>query len=296
MEDAPPKKDIEVKVPKKIKVPFPHRLAKALKETQFGKFMEVVKNLQVAVPFTELITQIPSYTKYMKDILTKKRTFDDVETIAFTAECRALLKNKSPPKLKVPGSFSIPSTIDTYTIDKALFDLGTSVNVMSYSICDKLNMGVLKCTSVTLQMVDRSIKCLLGVLADVPVKVGKFFIPVDFIVLDKAEDAQIPIILGRPFLQTVGAVIDVKNKVTYNLNSAMKSLMLEESCYSVDVLNIIDGVIEDSITRSLAKDHLEALLLLESFVGDDEIGWEEVDTLRVIWMEKSYHWRKAHNL
>ncbi|XP_074314466.1 uncharacterized protein LOC141649680 [Silene latifolia] len=147
----------------------------------------------------------------MKDILTKKRTFDDVETIAFTAECTALLKNKSPPKLKDPGSFSISCTIGTYTIDKALCDLGASMSVMPYSICDKLNMGVLKCTSVTLQMADRSIKCPLGVLQDVSVKVGKFLIPVDFIVLDMAEDAQIPIIFGRPFLHTARAVIDVKN-------------------------------------------------------------------------------------
>jgi len=116
VEEATPKKEVEIKVPEKVQVPFPHRLAKAHKETQFGKFMEVVKNLQVTVPFTELITQISSYTKFMKDILTKKRTFDDIEVIAFTAECSALLQNKSPPKLKDPGSFSIPCTIGTYFV------------------------------------------------------------------------------------------------------------------------------------------------------------------------------------
>ncbi|XP_074278492.1 uncharacterized protein LOC141602081 [Silene latifolia] len=110
-------------------------------------------------------------------------------------------------------------------------------------------MGVLKCTSATLQIADRSIKCPLGVLEDVPVKVGKFFIPVDFIDLEMAEDAQIQIILGRPFLHAASAVSDVKN--------------------------------EDSIPRSLAKVPLEVLLLLESFAGDDEIGCEEVDALDV---------------
>ncbi|XP_074265601.1 uncharacterized protein LOC141588042 [Silene latifolia] len=115
------------------------------KDSQFVKFMEVIKNLQVTVLFTELITQIPSYTKCMKDILTKKMTFDKVETIAFTAEVSALLQNKSPPKLKDPGSFSIPCTIGNYQIDKALCDLGASVSVIPYSIYVKLNMGVLKC-------------------------------------------------------------------------------------------------------------------------------------------------------
>ncbi|XP_074305070.1 uncharacterized protein LOC141640005 [Silene latifolia] len=227
----------------------------------------------------------------MKDILTRKRTFDNVETIAFTAECSALLQNKSPPKLKDPCSFSIPCTIGTYTIDKALCDLGASVSVMPYSICERLNMDVLKCTSVTLQMADRSIKRPLGVLQDVLVKVGKFLIPVDFIVLDIAEDSQIPIILGRPFLHTAGAVIDVKNgkltlevgddKVTYNLNNAMKSSMLEESCYFLEVLDVVDIIVDDSLPRSLSKDPLEALLLFESFSGDGDIGSEEIDALEV---------------
>ncbi|XP_074298911.1 uncharacterized protein LOC141629889 [Silene latifolia] len=243
--------------------------------------MEVVKNSQVTVPFTELITQIPSYTKFMKDTLTRTRTFDNVETIAFTAECSALLQNKSPPKLKDPGSLSIPCTIGTYTIDKALCNQGASVSVMPYSFCESLNMGVLKCTNATLQMADRYIKRLLGVLEDVPVKVGKFFIPVEFIVLDIAEDSQIPIILGRPFLHTAGVVIDIKNgkltlevgddKVTYNLNNAMKSPMLEESCYFLEVLDVVDVIVDESLPRSLSKDHLEALLLLKSFSGDGDI-------------------------
>ncbi|XP_074304270.1 uncharacterized protein LOC141638985 [Silene latifolia] len=153
---------------------------------------------------------VPSYAKFMKDILTRKRSFNEVETIAFTEECSALLQSKSPPKLKDPGSFSIPCTIGTHVIDKALCDLGASVSVMPYSVCEKLNMGHLKVTNVTLQMADRKVKRPLGVLEDVPVKIGKLFIPVDFIVLDMAEDTQIPIILGRPFLHTTGAIIDVK--------------------------------------------------------------------------------------
>ncbi|XP_074297199.1 uncharacterized protein LOC141627897 [Silene latifolia] len=120
-------------------------------------------------------------------------------------------------------------------------------------------MGVLKYTSVTLQMADRSIKCLLGVLEDVPVKVGA--------VID-VKDGKLTLEVGD-------------DKVTYNLNSAMNSPMLEESCYPIEVLDIVDVVIENSIPRSLAKDPLETLLLLESFAVDDEIGCEEVDALEV---------------
>ncbi|XP_057532890.1 uncharacterized protein LOC130810779 [Amaranthus tricolor] len=129
---------------------------------------------------------------------------------AFTEQCSALLQNKSLPKLKDPGSFSIRCHIGTLFIDKALCDLGASVSVMPFSVCSKLKMGDLKVTNITLQMADRSVKYPLGILEDIPVRVGKFYIPVDFVVLDMEEDRQISIILGRPFLHTAGAVIDVK--------------------------------------------------------------------------------------
>ncbi|XP_021856756.2 uncharacterized protein [Spinacia oleracea] len=109
-----------------------------------------------------------------------------------------------------------------------------------------LNMGKLKCTQITLQMADRSIKYPLGILEDVPVRVRKFYIPVDFVVLDMEEDSQIPIILGRPFLCTAGAVIDVKSgsltlsvgddTFTFNLTNALKSPMLENTCCRIDIV------------------------------------------------------------
>ncbi|XP_074356413.1 uncharacterized protein LOC141696126 [Apium graveolens] len=201
--------------------------------------MTLVKNLEVTVPFTDLISQVPSYAKFLKDILTKKLSFGEVETIAFTEECSAILQNKSPPKLKNPGSFSIPCHLGALFIDNALCDLGASVSVMPLSIFQKLNMGELKYTQMTLQMADRSIKYPLGILEDVPVRVGKFYIPVDFVVLDMEEDSQIPIILGRPFLCTTGAVIDVKSgtltlsvgddNITFTLAFALKSPLLENT-------------------------------------------------------------------
>ncbi|XP_074282814.1 uncharacterized protein LOC141607363 [Silene latifolia] len=141
-----------------IKVPLLEHLNNTKVEQQFGKFLEVVKNHQVTVPFIELITHVPSYAKFMKDILTRKRSFNEVETIVFSEECSALLQSKSPPKLKDPGSFSIPCTIGTHVIYKALCDLGASVSVMPYSVCEKLNMEHLKVTNVTLQMADRTVK------------------------------------------------------------------------------------------------------------------------------------------
>ncbi|XP_074290685.1 uncharacterized protein LOC141617390 [Silene latifolia] len=155
---------------------------------------------------------------FLREILSKKRSFDEVETVVFTHECYAALQANSPPKFKDPGSFSIPCTIGPLTIDNALCDLGVSVSVMPYKICNQLKMTKLKCTNMTIQLPDRSIKHHMGILEDVPVKIGKFFIPVDFVVIDIAEDSRVPIIIGRPFLHTVGAVIDVRHgSLTFNI-------------------------------------------------------------------------------
>ena len=154
---------------------------------------------------------MPAYAKFLKEMLSNKRKLEEYGTIALTEECSAILQNKLPEKLKDPGSFSIPCALGNIQISKALCDLGASVSLIPLSICKKLQMGDPKPTSMSLQLADRSIKHPVGIIEDVPLKVGKLFIPVDFVVLDMEEDRQIPIILGRPFLATAGAIIDVKN-------------------------------------------------------------------------------------
>ena len=75
-----------------------------------------------------------------------------------TEDCTAILQNKLPPKLKDPGSFNIPCTIGNCYFDKTLCDLGASINLMPFFVFKKLSLGEPKATTVTLQLVDRSIK------------------------------------------------------------------------------------------------------------------------------------------
>ncbi|KAI4331747.1 hypothetical protein L6164_016705 [Bauhinia variegata] len=88
-----------------IKVPFPQRLRKQQDEKQFSKFLEVFKNLHINIPFVEALEQMPSYAKFMKELLSKKRRIEDDERIMLTEECSAILQKKLPPKLKDPGVF-----------------------------------------------------------------------------------------------------------------------------------------------------------------------------------------------
>ncbi|XP_017982359.1 PREDICTED: uncharacterized protein LOC108663273 [Theobroma cacao] len=92
--------------------PFPQRLKKQRLDKQFEKFLNVFKKLHINIPFAEALENMTSYVKFLKDILTKKRKLEDFETMALTEECSAIIQNKLPPKLKDPGSFSIPCTID----------------------------------------------------------------------------------------------------------------------------------------------------------------------------------------
>ncbi|XP_062093623.1 uncharacterized protein LOC133799641 [Humulus lupulus] len=139
---------------------------------------------------------MPSYVKFVKEILSKKMKLGDYETVALTKECSAILQKKLPPKLKYLGSFNIPCFIGGLVVTKALCNLGVSVNLMPLSIFHKLKLGEARSTTVSLQMADRLVKHPHGVIENVLVKVDKFnLFPADFIFLDMEEDENIPIIL-----------------------------------------------------------------------------------------------------
>ncbi|XP_042405116.1 uncharacterized protein LOC121995443 [Zingiber officinale] len=231
-------------------IPFPQRIIKAKLDEQFGKFLDVLRKLYINIPFTEALQQMPTYSKFLKDILTNKRKIEESVTVALTEECSALIQNRLPPKLKDPSSFSIPCMIRNHNFDKAFCDLGASVNLIPFSLCKKLNLGELKITTLALQLADRSVRYPLGILENVPVTVGKFVVPADFVVLEMDEDPYIPIILGIPFLATAGAVIDVKNhklslavgseKIEFDLSKAIKQPFLQNVCCRIDEVQMVE--------------------------------------------------------
>ena len=180
-------------------VPFPQRLQKSRIEEQFAKFLKTFQKLEISMPFTEVVTQMPLYAKFLKEILSKKRRFVEEGVVNLTATYSAVIKKNLPEKMKDPGSFTIPCTIGGFEIKKALCDSGASINLMPLSVARKLSLGELTPTTVTLQMADRTMAKPEGVIEDVLLKVGKFVFPVDFIILDIEEDSQVPLLLGRPF-------------------------------------------------------------------------------------------------
>ena len=175
-------KKVEVQKPKydeKPIIPYPQRLRKNKLDKQFGKFMDIFKKLHINIPFAEALEQMSGYVKFMKDILSKKRKLGDYETVTLSEECSSILQKKLPPKLKDLGSFTIPCVIGNAVFERALCDLGVSINLMSWFIFKKLKLGEAHPTTVTLQLADRSLTHPCGIIEDVLVKVDKFIIPFD---------------------------------------------------------------------------------------------------------------------
>ncbi|XP_073152736.1 uncharacterized protein [Henckelia pumila] len=191
---------------------FPAALKKAKLDSQFSKFLEVFKKLHINIPFVDALLQMPSYANFLKKILASKRKIEEHIMVNLTENYSALVQNKILPKLKDPGSFSIPCMIGDVVFHKALCDLCANINLMPFSVFRKLGMGEPKPTRVSLQLADRSIKYPHGIIEDVLVKVDKFIFPVDFVVLDMEEDLDMPLILGRPFLATGKALIDMQKR------------------------------------------------------------------------------------
>ncbi|XP_075092343.1 uncharacterized protein LOC107802089 [Nicotiana tabacum] len=156
--------------------------------------MEVLKQIQVNIPLIDALREMPGYAKMMKDLMSRKFDFQDLATVTLTQTCSVIVSRPIAEKLSDPGSFTIPCTIGSYAFAKALCDLGASINLMPLSIYIKLGIGRARPTSMLLQLADRTVKRLSGILDDVLVQVGKFVFPADFVILDCKVDEEIPVI------------------------------------------------------------------------------------------------------
>ncbi|GJS42768.1 DNA-directed DNA polymerase [Tanacetum coccineum] len=171
---------------------------------------------------------MPKYAKFQKGLLSNKARLEEACTITMNERCSTVLLNKLPSKEKDPGSFTIPCDIGHLHIDNALVDLGASISLMRYTMYEKLGLRETKPTRMSLELAHRSIQYPRGIAEDVLIKIDKFVLLIDFVILDMREDSRIPIILGRPFLATARAMIDVFNKkITLRVRRKEKTSLLQ---------------------------------------------------------------------
>nr|GEZ16617.1 reverse transcriptase domain-containing protein [Tanacetum cinerariifolium] len=238
----------------KPNIPYPSRMNdQKLREkatNQMEKFFQIFYDLHFDISFADALLLMPKFASTIKSLLTNKEKLFELSKVPLNENCSAILLKKLPEKLGDPGKFLIPCDFSRMDVCHALADLGASINLMPLSIWKQLSLPELTPTRMTLELADRSITRPKGVVEDVFVKVEKFYFPTNLVVVDFEADPKVPLILGRSFLRTGRALIDVYGEeitqrvndesVIFNLNQTMRysSTYDDNSENRVDVIDI----------------------------------------------------------
>nr|GEX81839.1 reverse transcriptase domain-containing protein [Tanacetum cinerariifolium] len=233
---------------------------------QIEKFYQIFKDMSFEISFADALILMPKFASILKALIGNKEKLSEMARTLLNEHCYAVLLKKLPEKLGDPGKFLIPCDFRGMAECLALAYLGASLNLMPFSVWKRLSLLDLTPTCMTLELADRSISRPVGVAEDVYVKVGSFYFLTDFVVIDFDADPRVPLILGRSFLKTGRALIDVfegeltlrvgKEAITFNLDqtsrysanysdmTAKRIDVIDMACeeYSQEVLGFFDTI------------------------------------------------------
>ncbi|GJW29824.1 reverse transcriptase domain-containing protein [Tanacetum coccineum] len=293
----------------KTSLPYPSRLTKEKihekDDILASKFMEIFRNLHFELSFVDALIHMPKFTPMFKKMLNNKDKLIELTKTPLNENYSAVVLKKLPKKLGDPDQFLIPCDFSEFDNCLALADLGASINLMPLSIWKKLGLPGLNDTKMVLELADRTISKPTGVAENVFVKVGKFYFPADFVVLDFIADPRVPLILGRPFLRTTHALIDVYEgeitlrnddqsltlkcgdtpSISYNnLESLKKVDLIDVTCeeYSQEVLDFSDSVAYGNPSPGYDPIVSNSSSTLTPFGDSDFLLLEEADTFLAI--------------
>ena len=170
-EEQPTEEEVKHSVPP----PFPQTLQKRKNSVNQTEILEVLQKVKVNIPLLDMIKQVPTYAKFLKDLCMVKRGFNVNKKAFLTEQVSAIFECKTLVKYKDPGCPTISVNIGGICVEKALLDLGASVNLLPFSMYKQLGLGELKPTTITLSLADRSIKIPKGTIEDVLIQVDKFY-------------------------------------------------------------------------------------------------------------------------
>nr|GEV20404.1 reverse transcriptase domain-containing protein [Tanacetum cinerariifolium] len=285
-------------------IPYPSRLhdqkLRDKANDQREKFSQIIKDLNFNISFADALILMPKFGPSIKSLLTNKDKLCELARTPLNKHCSMVLLKKLPEKLGDPCKFLIPCDFPGMAKCLALANLGASINLIPLSVWNKLSFSDLSATCMTLELADRSNSRPVGVAEDVFVKVGTFYFPADFIVVDFDADPRVPLILGRSFLKTRRALIDVfegeltlrvgKEAITFNLDqtsrysanyndmTANRIDVIDMACeeYSQEVLGFSDVIASGNPTPYYDPIVSTTSLTLTPF-GESDFLLEEVD-------------------
>ncbi|GJT43319.1 reverse transcriptase domain-containing protein [Tanacetum coccineum] len=257
---------------------------------QIKKFYKIFRDLSFKISLTDALILMPKFASTLKALIGNKEKLSEMARTPLNEHFSAVILNKLPKKLGDPDKFLILYDFPGMDECLALADLGASINLMPLSVWKKLSLQELTPTCMTLELADRSISQPIGIAKDIYLKVGKFKFPTDFVVVDFDADPRVPLILGRSFLKTGRALIDVyegeltlcvgKEVVTFNLDQTSRYSsnyddmtetridVIEMACeeYSQEVLGFSDVIAMFFLLREV-----DAFLALEDDPTSPEV-------------------------
>ncbi|GJT29953.1 reverse transcriptase domain-containing protein [Tanacetum coccineum] len=241
------------------KLPYPERMKVRENDkpsAQHSRFLKMFKQLRLEIGLKDALVEMPKFNKWLSSLLRNKEKLEEIAITTVNAECSAIIMNKVPEKLEDPGKFLIPCALQELNRTSALADSGASINLLPHSIYKKLELEALTPTRMTLELANRSITHPMGIAEDVVVRVDGFTFLADFVVVNFEPDPRVPIILGRPFLRTAKALIDLyEEKLTLRVGKdelvyyADKSEKNKEKNF-VHAISVIDFSKDDPFSGS----------------------------------------------
>nr|GEV33762.1 hypothetical protein [Tanacetum cinerariifolium] len=234
-------------------------------EIQIHKFWQMFKQLLINITLVDALILILKYQKMLKALLSNKEKLLELANTPLNKNCSVVILKKLPEKLGDPRKFLILCGFSELKC-KALADLGASINLWTLSVWKKLGLPELISTCMTLELANREICTPARIARDVFVSVGKFTFPADFVIVDYESDPQVPFILGRPFLRTARALIDVHGeemilhdgdeRLTLNMRHDTSSYSNQPHKESINMINIYNDSYEDYPEDLFATNHL----------------------------------------
>nr|GEY12852.1 DNA-directed DNA polymerase [Tanacetum cinerariifolium] len=231
-----------------------------------AKFMEIFRDLHFDLSFIDALVHMPKFTPMFKKLLNNKDKLIELTKTPLNENCSAVVLKNLPKKLGDPGRFLIPCDFLEFDNCLALADLGGSINLMSLSNWKKLRLPTLNDTKMVLELANRTISKPTGVAENIFVKVGKFYFPADFVVLDFVAEPRVPLILGKPFLSTAHTLIDIYEGEII-LRHDDQSLTLK--CEEADAFIAID---DEPISPEFDATYYDPegdILILEALLNND---------------------------
>ncbi|XP_074287979.1 uncharacterized protein LOC141613142 [Silene latifolia] len=258
--------------------PFPSALNDTrVMDKKTSSLYEIFRKVEVNIPLFDLLSSVPKYAKFLKELCTTKRINKDksMKKVRANGHVSAIFQKRLPQKCGDPDMFTIPCKIGELECQRVMLDLGASINVLPHYLYVSLKLGPLKPTHVIISLADRSNIYPNRIIEDVLVKVGDMIFSADLYMIEmEPEKGSTPILLGRPFMKTSNTKIDVSSgcltmefeseKIKYNIYEAMK---YPTETSSLCFLEIFEPIVQTF--HELSKDDPLDIALTNGMIGED---------------------------